>query len=66
MGILRQQARIALAFVTLCTGLKILFAQRYGGHGVPIATAIAYALTHFPAYAWLVRDWFRRHRPTET
>jgi hypothetical protein len=29
-------------------GLKILFAQRYGPHGVPIATAIAYALTHFP------------------
>ena len=62
VNVIKQQVYIAFVFVPLCVGLKILFADRYGAAGVPLATAIAYALTHFPAYAWIVRDWFRRNR----
>lgn len=58
VGVLRQQVWLALAYLPICLGLKILLAQWYGAAGVPAAMAIAYAVTHIPAYWLIVSRWF--------
>lgn len=59
IGMVKEQFWIAIAFVPVCLGLKVLFAHRWGPAGIPFATVLAYLIVHVAPYGFLVRRWFR-------
>lgn len=61
MGLVGQQVWIALVFLPLCLGAKVLFGQAYGAPGVVLGTAVAYLLAHAWPYWRLVSRWHSAH-----
>jgi O-antigen/teichoic acid export membrane protein len=51
------QVHVSLVFSVVAFGLKLILAPALGVAGIVYATAIAYALTHVPAYLWWMRRW---------
>jgi O-antigen/teichoic acid export membrane protein len=59
VGVVWFQVAVALVFSVLAFSLKFVLAPDLGIAGILVATAVAYGLTHLPAYVWWVRRWLR-------
>lgn len=61
VGMVGQQVWIAVVFLPLCLGTKVLFAYEFGAPGVVIGTVLAYVIVHAWPYWRLVRRWHCEH-----
>lgn len=59
VGAVWFQARVAIVFALMAFVLKLTLAPLLGVAGILAATALAYALTAVPAYAWWTARWLR-------